>query len=91
MKLLVDERDVKFVLFEQLRIEELCKYPLYSSFSQDLFEMVLEEAGKLAEKEFYPANREGDRHGCHFENGQVRVPETFHQAYDRYVRADGCP
>ncbi len=91
MKLLVDERDVKFVLHEQLRIEELCKYPRYSSFSQDLFDMVLEEAGKLAEKEFYPANREGDRQGCRFEDGQVRVPEAFHQAYDRYREGGWLP
>ena len=91
MKLLVDERDVKFVLYEQLRIEELCKYPMYSSFSQDLFEMALEEAGKLAEKEFYPANREGDRQGCRFENGQVRVPEAFYQAYDRYREGGWLP
>ena len=84
MKLLVDERDVKFVLYEQLRIEELCKYPLYSSFSQDLFEMVLQEVEKLAEKDFYPANREGDRDGCRFEDDLVRVPNAYHQPYQRY-------
>ena len=84
MKLLVDERDVKFVLHEQLRIEELCKYPLYSSLSQDLFEMVLQEVEKLAEKDFYPANREGDRQGCRFEEGLVRVPDAFHRPYQRY-------
>ena len=84
MKVLVDERDVKFVLHEQLRIEELCKYPLYSSLSQDLFDMVLQEIEKLAEKEFYPVNREGDRQGCRFEEGVVKVPDAFHQAYQRY-------
>ena len=84
MKLLVDERDVKFVLHEQLRIEELCKYPLYSSFSQDLFDMVLEEVEKLAEKDFYPANREGDQQGCRFEGGKVKVPDAFHRPYQRY-------
>ncbi len=88
MKLLVDERDVKFVLHEQLRIEELCKYPKYGSFSQDLFDMALQEAEKLAEKEFYPTNRDGDRQGCRFEAGEVKVPESFHRAYQRYCEGE---
>src|SRR5512144_2411661 len=84
MKLLVDERDVKFVLYEQLRIEELCRKPLYGEFSREMFDMALEQAEKLAEKEFYPANKIGDREGCRFEDGRVKVPEAFHQAYRRY-------
>ena len=44
MKLLVDERDVKFVLYEQLRIEELCRKPLYGEFSREMFDMALEQA-----------------------------------------------
>jgi alkylation response protein AidB-like acyl-CoA dehydrogenase len=84
MKLLVDERDVKFVLYEQLRIEELCRSPLYSEFSREMFDMALEQAEKLAEKEFYPANKKGDREGCRFEQGRVTVPESFHAAYQHY-------
>ncbi len=82
MKLLIDERDAKFILYEQLDIEEkLCKSPLYSEFSKETFEMVIEEAGKLAERVFYPANKLGDQQGCRFENGQVKVPDSFHEAY----------
>jgi alkylation response protein AidB-like acyl-CoA dehydrogenase len=84
MKLLVDERDVKFVLYEQLRVEELCRRPLYAEHSQEMFDMALEQAEKLAEKEFFPANKAGDRQGCRFENGRVKAPEAFHQAYQRY-------
>jgi len=84
MKLLVDERDVKFVLYEQLRIEELCKSPLYADFSREMFDMALDQAEKLAEKEFLPANAKGDREGCRFENGTVKVPESFHSPYRRY-------
>jgi alkylation response protein AidB-like acyl-CoA dehydrogenase len=84
MKLLVDERDVKFILYEQLHVEELCKRPRYADFSQEMFDMALEQAEKLAEKEFYPTNRVGDREGCRFANGDVKVPEAFHQAYRLY-------
>jgi hypothetical protein len=46
MKLLVDERDVKFVLYEQLRVEELCRKPFYAEHSQEMFDMSLEQAEK---------------------------------------------
>jgi len=84
MKLLADERDLKFVLYEQLRVQELCKHPKYSEFSEELFDMVIEQAEKLAEKELYPINKIGDREGCRFDNGIVNVPEAFHKAYKLY-------
>jgi hypothetical protein len=82
--LLVDERDIKFVLYEQLNIEELCESERYSEHSREMFDMVLEAANKLAEKELQPANKEGDEHGVKLENGQVAVPEAFHKAYQHY-------
>jgi len=84
MRLLVDDRDQKFVLYEQLRIDELSHFPLFSEFSRDLSDMILEQAEKLAENEFLPVNRTGDLEGCKFEGGMVRVPESFHRAYARY-------
>ena len=84
MKLLVDERDMKFVLYEQLRTQELCKSPLYADFSRETFDMILEEAAKLAERAFYPSNKKGDEQGCRFENGQVKVPDAFHEPYRLY-------
>lgn len=84
MKLLVDERDVKFILYEQLRVEELCQSPMYADFSREMFDMALEQAEKLAEKEFYPANKKGDEEGCRYENGEVRAPESFRKPYQLY-------
>ena len=60
--LLVDERDIKFVLYEQLNIEELCESQLYSEFSREMFDMVLEAGTKLAEKELAPTNADGEFH-----------------------------
>ncbi len=79
--LLVDERDVKFVLYEQLNIEELSEREKYAEFSREIFDMVLDAALKLAEKKLFPTNKEGDEKGVVLENGQVRVPECFHDAY----------
>jgi len=84
MKRLVDERDVKFVLYEQLRVDRLCDHPRYADFSPEMFDMAIEQAEKLADNEFYPANKIGDREGCRFDNGQVHVPAAFHQPYRKY-------
>lgn len=82
--LLVDERDAKFVLYEQLNVEDLCQSEKFSEFSRDMFDMVLDAAQKLAEKEIAPTNADGDQKGVKLENGQVTVPESFHAAYQRY-------
>ena len=84
--LLVDERDVKFVLYEQLDIEQLGNTAKYAEYSRDMYDMVLEQAWKLAESELAPANRKGDLEGCIYEDGSVRVPESYHRAYDMYCQ-----
>jgi len=81
---LVDERDVKFVLYEQLNIEQLGNTAKYAEYSKDMYDMVLEQAWKLAENELAPVNRKGDLEGCVYEDGVVRVPESYHRAYDMY-------
>ncbi|MBM4326890.1 MAG: acyl-CoA dehydrogenase [Deltaproteobacteria bacterium] len=83
--LLVDERDVKFVLYEQLRLEELCETPKYAEYSREMFDMVLDAAQKLAENEIWPTNADGDQIGVKLESGQVKVPESFHNAYRLFV------
>ncbi len=83
-QLLVDQRDVKFILYEQLQAQKLCEHPRFSEYSQDMFDMVLEQARKLAENEFYPVNRLGDREGVKLEDGEVKVPECYHKPYRLY-------
>jgi hypothetical protein len=82
--LLVDERDVKFVLYEQLNVEELCEADKFADFSREMFDMVLEAAQKLAENELWPTNADGDSKGVKLENGQVMVPESFHRAWQLF-------
>ncbi len=82
--LLVDERDVKFVLYEQLDIEQLSNTAKYAEYSKEMYDMVLEQAWKLAENELAPANRKGDQEGCVYEDGMVKVPESYHRAYQMY-------
>jgi len=82
--LLVDERDQKFVLFEQLNIEELCQTEKFSEMSREIFDTVRDTAQKLAEKDFWPTNADGDQKGVTLKDGQVYAPESFRQAYRLY-------
>lgn len=88
--LLVDERDVKFVLYEQLDIERLCDSEMYAEFSREMFDMALDAAQKLSENELWPVNADGDHLGVKLENGQVRVPESYHKVY-RHFCEGGWP
>jgi alkylation response protein AidB-like acyl-CoA dehydrogenase len=45
-------------------------------------DLILSEARQLAIKELYPTQQPGDREGCRLENGEVKVPESFHRAFD---------
>jgi alkylation response protein AidB-like acyl-CoA dehydrogenase len=83
--LLVDEQDTAFVLFEQLKVEDLCEHPLYQEFSRDIFEMTLREAQKLAVNEIMPTNAMADRDGAKREGNVVKAPEPFHRLWKLYT------
>jgi alkylation response protein AidB-like acyl-CoA dehydrogenase len=78
---LVDERDQRFVLFEQLGLDDLVKLPRFADFSHEIFEMTLAEAKKFAVEVLEPTVEAGEKEGCKLENGQVRVPPSYHEAY----------
>ncbi|MFO8048916.1 MAG: acyl-CoA dehydrogenase [Desulfosudaceae bacterium] len=80
---LSNRRDVDFVLFEMLKVDELSKNEKFADFNKKTIEMVVTEARNLALKEILPTNEEGDA-GCTFEKGQVKVPESFKRAFELY-------
>lgn len=48
-------------------------------------EMILESAARFSEEVLYPANRAGDVQGCRVENGRVRTPDGYKEAWDGFV------
>ncbi len=85
---LADRRDMDFVLYEQLEIENLTKHQKYGDFNKKMFNMVISEARKLALKEILPTNAEGDEKGVSFNNGQVSVPECFHRPFKLLIEGE---
>ena len=77
-------RDMRFALYELHGGESLAKMPAYESFTRDLIDPVLDEAAKIAEQVLQPINRSGDEEGCTFENGVVRTPKGFKEAYSLF-------
>ncbi|MDP8257784.1 MAG: acyl-CoA dehydrogenase [Candidatus Alcyoniella australis] len=84
MPFTIEERDVNFVLFEQLGIEDLCGTEKFADFEVDDFKMILEEAGKVSKNLLAPLNEDSDRIGCKIEDGQVYMPPGFKEAYEQY-------
>ncbi len=78
--------DLRFVLTKLLADQDLNSLPGYSEFSPDLVEAILDEAGKLCATVLFPLNRSGDEEGCRYENGVVRTPKGFKQAYDEFAQ-----
>src|SRR6266446_10994621 len=77
--------DMRFVLEEVAAIEEVARLPGYEAAPPDLVEAILGEAGKLAQTVLAPFNHPADRAGSVLENGVVRTPPGFREAYARYV------
>jgi alkylation response protein AidB-like acyl-CoA dehydrogenase len=78
--------DIRFLLNELLDYEgTVAGLPGYEEASADIVEAVLEEGAKFCENELLPLNRPGDEEGCIFENGVVRTPTGFKEAYKAFA------
>jgi alkylation response protein AidB-like acyl-CoA dehydrogenase len=81
---LAERRDVDFVLYEQLGLDELVNHDRFTEFNKKTLDLIITEARKLAVKELLPANAPGDRDGCTFADGTVNVPEAYHRIFELY-------
>jgi hypothetical protein len=79
-------RDIRFVVHEVLDFEQNYRAYGREDLNRDLLEGILEEGARFAEDVLAPTNRIGDEHGLTFENGQVKAPPGFKEAYDRYCK-----
>ncbi len=78
---LADRKDIDFVIWEQFNGESLLQYDMYKEFNRRTCDMLITEARKIAINEMLPLLQEGDRVGVQFDNGIVKVPESFHRVH----------
>ncbi|MFZ5584857.1 MAG: acyl-CoA dehydrogenase [Thermodesulfobacteriota bacterium] len=69
----VSERNLKFLLHEVGRAEELCKLPFFADHDRDSFDMMLDTALRIADQLLFPALRDLDLNPPVLVDGQVRV------------------
>ncbi len=82
-------KDMQFVLHEVLKLPE-AGIAGYEDLDRDFTAAILEEAGRFASEVLAPLNAVGDREGCRLENGVVRTPPGFREAFDQ-LREQGWP
>jgi alkylation response protein AidB-like acyl-CoA dehydrogenase len=78
-------RDMQFVLKELAGLDEIAKLPGFEEANPDLVDQVLEEAAKFASGVLSPLNKPADEEGSIWENGSVRTPAGFKEAYNQFV------
>ena len=83
-------RDMRFALHELHGLDSLRAIPRYADFDAGTYDSVLEEAGKISTEVLLPINASGDEEGCRLENGVVRTPKGFREAYAIF-REGGWP
>ena len=77
-------RDMRFVLHELHDSAGLLRDIGRDDVNQELIDSILEEAAKFATEVLLPINAIGDEEGCKLENGVVRTPRGFKEAYDQF-------
>jgi len=80
-------RDMRFVLNEVFEVSKLwAELPaLAEVVDADTASAILEEAGKVTAGSIAPLNRSGDEEGCSWDNGAVKTPAGFPEAYQTYA------
>ena len=78
-------RDIRFVLHEVLDSGSVATLPGYEQATPELMDAVIDEAAKMSEQVLFPLNLSGDAEGCTYENGVVRTPKGFKEAYKHLI------
>jgi 3-(methylthio)propanoyl-CoA dehydrogenase len=77
--------DMNFVLNHVIDLKAISELPAVEGADPETARTVLTEAGKLAAEVLAPLNRVGDQTPSKLENGVVRTPPGFKEAYKQYV------
>jgi alkylation response protein AidB-like acyl-CoA dehydrogenase len=84
--MLVNLRDIRFVLYEMLGVESLTEYEHFRDHSKETFDTAIDAAYQLACEVCWPAYAEMDRLGVAYDptTKTTRVPECLHRIWQAY-------
>lgn len=85
---LLSRRDLDFLLFEWLGVEDLPKRDRFAEHSRETFSALLDLCEDLATRYFAPHNKKNDAHEPTFDGERVSVIPEVKQALDAFAKAD---
>jgi alkylation response protein AidB-like acyl-CoA dehydrogenase len=85
---LLSRRDLDFLLFEWLRVDELTKRQRFADHSRETFSDVLDLCEHLATRYFAPHNKKSDANEPTFDGHKVAVIPEVKEAWDAFAQAD---
>ncbi|MEH3131157.1 MAG: acyl-CoA dehydrogenase [Mycolicibacterium neoaurum] len=85
---ILSRRDLDFLLYEWLQVEELTSLPRFADHSRETFDGVLELCEQLAERYFAPHNKLSDANEPTFDGTTVTVIPEVKVALEAFAKAD---
>jgi len=85
---LLSRRDLEFLLYEWLQVDELTKRDRFAEHSRETFDAVLELCEQLATRYFAPHNKKSDATEPSFDGAKVTVIGEVKEALDAFTDAD---
>ena len=89
--MLLSRRDLDFLLFEWLQVDELTKRERFAEHSRETFDAVLDLCEQLAERYFAPHNKTSDANEPTFDGEKVTIIPEVKDAWDAFAEADLLP
>ncbi|WP_328399823.1 acyl-CoA dehydrogenase [Nocardia sp. NBC_00403] len=85
---LISRRDLDFLLYEWLRVEELTALPRFTEHSKDTFDGFLDLCEDLATRHFAPHNKRGDANEPTFDGERVTIIPEVKAAVEAFTKAN---
>jgi hypothetical protein len=80
----INQKDILFILKEQLDYGSLCSLERYSSLTEETLDLLVTEAIRFAKKAVAPLNEIGEEQGVRHEKGEVICPAEFAEVFRQY-------
>ena len=85
---ILSRRDLDFLLYEWLGVDDLTKRDRFAEHSRETFDGVLDLCEQLATRYFAPHNKTSDAHEPTFDGTTVTVVPEVKEAIDAFAQAD---
>ncbi len=79
-------KDIEYLINSVFKINNYSNLDRFKKINPEITTMILEEASKFTQNVLLPLNQSGDSEGCKFEEGDVKTPDGFKEAYNTFIK-----